>query len=230
MLQLSNLEVAYDESTVIRDVSLSVQPGKVVCLLGRNGVGKSTIMKTIIGLLQVKRGSIQLEGEDVTKKSPTYRARRGIGYVPQGRDIFPFLTVHENLLLGLEACDTKEQKIDESLYAYFPILKEMKNRRGGDLSGGQQQQLALARALVANPKFLLLDEPTEGVQPNIVYDIQKVIMDVKKQSKDQAILLVEQSIDFAKQVGDYFYVVDKGRIAYEGDSLIEAEIKQYLSV
>ncbi|MED4164794.1 urea ABC transporter ATP-binding subunit UrtE [Halalkalibacterium halodurans] len=230
MLQLSNLEVAYDESTVIRDVSLSVQPGKVVCLLGRNGVGKSTIMKTIIGLLQVKRGSIQLEGEDVTKKSPTYRARRGIGYVPQGRDIFPFLTVHENLLLGLEACDTKGQKIDESLFAYFPILKEMKNRRGGDLSGGQQQQLALARALVANPKFLLLDEPTEGVQPNIVYDIQKVIMDVKKRSKDQAILLVEQSIDFAKQVGDYFYVVDKGRIAYEGDSLIEVEIKQYLSV
>ncbi len=230
MLKLSKLEVAYDGSTVIRDVSLTVEPGKVVCLMGRNGVGKSTIMKTIMGVLQPVNGSISYSGDEVTKKNATYRARKGLGYVPQGREIFPQLTIYENLLLGLEARAKKDEIIDEKIYEYFPVLKEMKDRRGGDLSGGQQQQLAIARTLVAEPSCLLLDEPTEGIQPNIVADIQEVIKDIKRNQVDTSILLVEQSFDFAKSVADYFYVMDKGRIVYEGETLIQEEVNQYLSV
>ncbi|WP_216830828.1 urea ABC transporter ATP-binding subunit UrtE [Alkalihalobacterium elongatum] len=229
MLQLQQVEIAYDESTVIRDVSLEVRPGQVVCLMGRNGVGKTTLVKAIMGLLKLKGGSISYDDEDVTKKAPNYRARKGIGYVPQGREIFPQLSVHENLLLGLEANNTI-MKIDEKVYDFFPVIKEMKDRNGGDLSGGQQQQLAIARALVANPRCLLLDEPTEGIQPNIVQDIQDVIREIKETSEDTSILLVEQSFDFAKSVADYFYIVDKGRIVYEGSELVEEEVSKYLSV
>ncbi|MCL7748873.1 urea ABC transporter ATP-binding subunit UrtE [Halalkalibacter alkaliphilus] len=230
MLKLSKLEVAYDGSTVIRDVSLTVEPGKVVCLMGRNGVGKSTIMKTIMGVLQPVNGTVSYSDEEVTKKNASYRARKGIGYVPQGREIFPQLTIYENLLLGLEARSNSEEKINEKIYEYFPVLKEMKDRRGGDLSGGQQQQLAIARALVAEPSCLLLDEPTEGIQPNIVSDIQEVIKDIKRSQVNTSILLVEQSFDFAKSVADYFYVMDKGRIVYEGEDLMEEKVSQYLSV
>jgi urea transport system ATP-binding protein len=230
MLKLSKLEVAYDGSTVIRDVSLTVKPGKVVCLMGRNGVGKSTIMKTIMGVLQPVNGTVSYSDEEVTKKNASYRARKGIGYVPQGREIFPQLTIYENLLLGLEARSNSEEKINEKIYEYFPVLKEMKDRRGGDLSGGQQQQLAIARALVAEPSCLLLDEPTEGIQPNIVSDIQEVIKDIKRSQVNTSILLVEQSFDFAKSVADYFYVMDKGRIVYEGEELMEEKVSQYLSV
>ncbi|WP_017726848.1 urea ABC transporter ATP-binding subunit UrtE [Halalkalibacterium ligniniphilum] len=230
MLKLSNLEVAYDESTVIRDVSLTVEPGNVVCLMGRNGVGKSTLMKTIMGVLEPRNGSISYKGEEITKKNATYRARKGLGYVPQGREIFPQLTVYENLLLGLEARSKKEEVIDEKIYEYFPVLQEMKDRRGGDLSGGQQQQLSFGRALVTEPNCLLLDEPTEGIQPNIVADIQEVIKDIKRNQQNTSILLVEQSFDFAKSVADYFYVMDKGRIVYEGEELIEEEVNRYLSV
>ncbi|WP_332633387.1 urea ABC transporter ATP-binding subunit UrtE [Halalkalibacter flavus] len=230
MLKLSKLEVAYDGSTVIRDVSLTVKPGKVVCLMGRNGVGKSTIMKTIMGVLQPVNGTVSYSDEEVTKKNASYRARKGIGYVPQGREIFPQLTIYENLLLGLEARSNSEEKINEKIYQYFPVLKEMKDRRGGDLSGGQQQQLAIARALVAEPSCLLLDEPTEGIQPNIVSDIQEVIKDIKRSQVNTSILLVEQSFDFAKSVADYFYVMDKGRIVYEGEELMEEKVSQYLSV
>ncbi|WP_100397831.1 urea ABC transporter ATP-binding subunit UrtE [Bacillus sp. FJAT-44742] len=229
MLHLRELEVAYEESTVIRDISLKVKKGQIVCIMGRNGVGKSTLIKTVIGLLKAKKGSIHFQDKNVTKTSPDKRAKSGMGYVPQGRDIFPYLTVYENLLMGLEGRKNANKKIDSIIYEYFPVLLEMKNRKGGDLSGGQQQQLAIARALVAEPDFLLLDEPAEGIQPNIVQAIQKVIIDLKKEGST-SMLLVEQNFDFAQTVGDYFYVVNKGTIVYEGESLIETEVSRYLSV
>ncbi|MDF2786990.1 MAG: urtE, partial [Neobacillus sp.] len=169
---------------------------------------------------------------NITKKSPSYRAIKGIGYVPQGREIFPKLSVYENLLIGLEASGgTKKNSIREDIYKYFPILKEFKNRNGGDLSGGQQQQLAIARALVSNPSFLLLDEPTEGIQPNIVADIQRVIRDIKEKSKT-SMILVEQNLDYAKSVADYIYVVDHGSIVYESsvDEIKDEDVYRYLSV
>lgn len=230
MLCLHQLEVAYEESTVIRDITIEVRPGQIVCLMGRNGVGKTTLIKSIMGLLKLKNGSISYEDEDITAKTPTYRARKGIGFVPQGREIFPQLTVYENILLGLEASGNVKGKINEKIYEYFPVLKEMLNRKGGDLSGGQQQQLAIARALVSEPRCLLLDEPTEGIQPNIVQDIQNVIRDIKSENENTSILLVEQSFDFAKSVADYFYIIDKGRIVYANNDLIESEVSKYLSV
>jgi urea transport system ATP-binding protein len=230
MLQLQQLEVAYDESTVIRDITMEIRTGQIVCLMGRNGVGKTTLVKSIMGLLKAKNGAIHYRDEEMTNKTPTVRARKGISYVPQGREIFPQLTVYENIMLGLEAKSKSSKAIDEKIYEYFPVLKEMKDRRGGDLSGGQQQQLAIARALVSEPECLLLDEPTEGIQPNIVQDIQNVIRDIKKQNENISILLVEQSFDFAKSVADYFYIIDKGRIVYEGKELIESEVSHYLSV
>ncbi|GAB2567142.1 urea ABC transporter ATP-binding subunit UrtE [Gracilibacillus alcaliphilus] len=230
MLQLQQLEVSYEESIVIRDVSLQVKKGDVVCLMGRNGVGKTTIIKAIMGILQNVKGQIIYQGEEITNKPANYRARKGFGFVPQGRDIFPQLTVYENIILGMEASKNKKQSIDEEIYQYFPVLKEMKDRRGGDLSGGQQQQLAIARALVSKPSLLLLDEPTEGIQPNIVEDIQHVIKEIKQKQSETSILLVEQSFDFAKSVADYFYIVDKGRVVYEGSELIEEQVGQLLSV
>ncbi|WP_088103195.1 urea ABC transporter ATP-binding subunit UrtE [Halalkalibacter urbisdiaboli] len=230
MLQLKQVEVAYDESTVIRDVSMTVKPGQVVCLMGRNGVGKTTLMKAIMGVLTSKNGQIIYEDEEITKKNPTHRAKKGFGYVPQGREIFSHLTVYENILIGLEARNDKKRHVDPVIYDYFPVLKEMKDRRGGDLSGGQQQQLAIARALVSDPKFLLFDEPTEGIQPNIVADIQNVIKDIKQNKKDTSILLIEQSFDFAQSVADYFYIIDKGRVVYEGEELVEEEVSRYLAV
>ncbi|MFA9457671.1 urea ABC transporter ATP-binding subunit UrtE [Halalkalibacter sp. AB-rgal2] len=231
MLHIQQLEVAYDDSTVIRDMSLKLYPGQTVCLMGRNGVGKTTFIKAIMGILKTKQGNIHYQGEDVTGKSSTYRARKGLSYVPQGREIFPQLTVYENIMMGFEALSKGRRKeIDERIYRYFPVLQKMRERRGGDLSGGQQQQLAIARALVSEPQCLLLDEPTEGIQPNIVQDIQNVIRDIKEQNKETSILLVEQSFDFAKSVADYFYIIDKGRIVYEGEELIESKVSQYLSV
>ncbi|MCK0470025.1 urea ABC transporter ATP-binding subunit UrtE [Halalkalibacter sp. APA_J-10(15)] len=231
MLHIQQLEVAYDDSTVIRDMSLKLYPGQTVCLMGRNGVGKTTFIKAIMGILKTKQGNIHYQGEDVTGKSSTYRARKGLSYVPQGREIFPQLTVYENIMMGFEALPKGRRKeIDERIYRYFPVLQKMRERRGGDLSGGQQQQLAIARALVSEPQCLLLDEPTEGIQPNIVQDIQNVIRDIKEQNKETSILLVEQSFDFAKSVADYFYIIDKGRIVYEGEELIESKVSQYLSV
>ncbi len=230
VLQLQQLEVAYDESTVIRDITMEIRPGQIVCLMGRNGVGKTTLIKSIMGLLKAKKGVITYGVDEMTHKTPTYRARRGISYVPQGREIFPQLTVNENIMLGLEARSNSKRTIDQKIYDYFPVLIEMKDRLGGDLSGGQQQQLAIARALVSEPECLLLDEPTEGIQPNIVQDIQNVIRDIKKQNENISILLIEQSFDFAKSVADYFYIIDKGRIVYEGEELIESEVSHHLSV
>ncbi|MBM7570482.1 urea ABC transporter ATP-binding subunit UrtE [Aquibacillus albus] len=229
MLKLQELEAGYDESMVIRDIDLQVKDNQVVCIMGRNGVGKTTLLKTIMGILPPKKGKVIYMDTDITKKRPSHRAKQGIGYVPQGREIFPKLTVYENLLVGLEA--GTEKKIKEDVYTYFPILKDFKKRNGGDLSGGQQQQLAIARALVANPSFLLLDEPTEGIQPNIVQEIQEVILDIKRTSQT-SMILVEQDLEFVKNVADYIYVIDHGSVVYEKavDEINDDEVYHYLSV
>ncbi|WP_138418293.1 urea ABC transporter ATP-binding subunit UrtE [Aquibacillus sediminis] len=229
MLELESIKSGYGESMVIRDIDLKVKDKQVVCVMGRNGVGKTTLLKTIIGILHANKGKVVYNDKDLTKRRPSYRARQGIGYVPQGREIFPKLTVYENLLIGLEAGGSKQ--INEDVYTYFPIIKEFKKRNGGDLSGGQQQQLAIARALVSNPSFLLLDEPTEGIQPNIVQEIQDVIIDIKKNGQT-SMILVEQDLEFVKNVADYVYVIDHGSIVYESavDQLNDKAVYRYLSV
>ncbi|CAM3514572.1 urea ABC transporter ATP-binding subunit UrtE [Paenibacillus lupini] len=232
MLAVQQLEAGYGESVILRNVTLRVEPGQVVCLLGRNGVGKTTLMKSIMGLLKARKGTVAYNGRELTKAAPGRRAKSGIGYVPQGREIFGQLTVYENILVGLEASrDNKLQSIPEEAIAKFPVLPTMYTRRGGDLSGGQQQQLAFARALASKPDLLLLDEPCEGIQPSIVDDIRDVIRSIKADGKT-SILLVEQSLDFVKSVGDYFYVLEKGAIAWEGglEALSDEVIKKYLTV
>jgi urea transport system ATP-binding protein len=214
VLNVKNLSAYYDESLILKDINLRMNEGQVVCLLGRNGVGKTTFLKSIMGLVRTPNGSISFDGTEMIKM-PTYkRALEGIGYVPQGRDIFPQLSVYENLLLGLERNKNKGT-LDESIYELFPVLKTMLKRKGGDLSGGQQQQLAIARALVSNPKLLLLDEPTEGIQPSIIQEIARVIKKLKSNGKI-TMLIVEQYLEFVLEVADYFYVMDKGRIVMEG--------------
>ncbi|OBZ15494.1 urea ABC transporter ATP-binding subunit UrtE [Bacillus sp. FJAT-26390] len=231
MLAVQQLEAGYGESVILRDVSLKVKQGQVVCLLGRNGVGKTTLMKSIMGLLKARGGSVSYNGKELTKKAPGLRAKSGIGYVPQGREIFGQLSVYENLLLGLEASRSKAAAIPEEAIAKFPVLPTMYTRRGGDLSGGQQQQLAFARALASKPEVLLLDEPCEGIQPSIVDDIRDVIRSIKADGRT-AILLVEQSLEFVKSVGDYFYVLEKGAVVWEGglESLSDEVIRKYLTV
>jgi urea transport system ATP-binding protein len=231
MLAVQQLEAGYGESIILRNVTLKVKPGQVVCLLGRNGVGKTTLMKSIMGLLKARGGSVAYNGADLTKRAPGQRAKSGIGYVPQGREIFAQLSVYENLLLGLEASKTKVTLIPEEAIAKFPILPTMYTRRGGDLSGGQQQQLAFARALASKPEVLLLDEPCEGIQPSIVDDIRDVIRSIKSDGKT-AVLLVEQSLEFVKSIGDYFYILEKGAIAWEGglDALNDEVVRKYLTV
>ena len=217
MLEINNMSSYYGESAILRNISLKIEEGKVICLLGRNGVGKTTFLKSIMGLVKTPSGSIKLKGEEIIK-IPTYnRAVKGIGYVPQGRDIFPQLTVHENLLLGLERRKSKGE-IDNSIYELFPVIKTMLSRKGGDLSGGQQQQLAIARALVSQPQLLLLDEPTEGIQPSIIQDIARVIKHLKE-TGNMTMIIVEQYLEFVLEVADYFYLIDKGRIIMEGSTL-----------
>ncbi|OPX42743.1 high-affinity branched-chain amino acid transport ATP-binding protein LivF [Ruminiclostridium hungatei] len=216
MLELDNVSSYYGESIILKNMSMKIEAGKVVCLLGRNGVGKTTFLKSIMGLVKTPGGSIKLEGEEIIKM-PTYnRAIKGIGYVPQGRDIFPQLSVYENLLLGLER-NRGRGTIDDSVYELFPVVKTMLGRKGGDLSGGQQQQLAIARALVSGPKLLLLDEPTEGIQPSIIQDIARVIRHLKEQ-RNMTMVIVEQYLEFVMEVADYFYLIDKGRIIMEGST------------
>src|ERR671933_437056 len=207
MLQVTGVNVYYGESHILRDVDLSVPVGQMVCLIGRNGVGKTTLLKTIMGLLKPRTGTITLSEELITDKSPDRRARLGIGYVPQGREIISRLTVKENLLLGLEARRsgrTGREEIPEDIFALFPVLKTMLSRMGGDLSGGQQQQLAIARALMGRPQLLLLDEPTEGIQPSIIKDIERVIR-VLAARGDMAIVLVEQYFEFARDLAHRFF-------------------------
>lgn len=229
MLKINELDAYYGESIILNQVSLTVGKGQVVCLLGRNGVGKSTFLKSIMGLVHTPKGSIQFDGNEIISQ-PTYiRARQGIGYVPQGRDIFPQLTVEENLLLGLEVSGGKG-KIEQT-YELFPVLKTMLNRKGGALSGGQQQQLAIARALVSRPKMLILDEPTEGIQPSVIQDIGRVIKHLKSEG-NITILIVEQYLEFVVDVSDYYYVMDKGRIVLEGttENLDQEEIQKKIAI
>jgi urea transport system ATP-binding protein len=215
MLRVNNLCAYYGESIILRGVSMSVMPGQVACLLGRNGVGKSTLLKSVMGLVKTPSGCVHLDNEDITRL-PTYnRARKGIGYVPQGRDIFPQLTVYENLILGFERNGYKKGVLTDEVFELFPVLKTMMKRKGGDLSGGQQQQLAIARALVSEPKLLLLDEPTEGIQPSIIQDIGRVIKKLKARG-NVTMLVVEQYLEFVMDVADYFYVMDKGSIVMDG--------------
>lgn len=214
MLQLDNITAAYNGSKVLHGVSLKAEKGKVTCLVGRNGVGKSTTLKSIMGLVQTPSGDISVDGESIFKK-PTYaRAKSGIGYVPQGREIFPQLTVRENILLGMEA-NKNVTKIPEHIFETFPILKEFLDRKGGDLSGGQQQQLAIARAVISEPKVLILDEPTEGIQPSIIQDIGKVITKLKEK---MAVLIVEQYLEFVLEIADECYVMEKGKIVMSGET------------
>jgi len=231
MLSVEKIVSGYGESVVLRGVSLEVPAGKVVCLMGRNGTGKTTFVKTLMGVIRAREGRIRFEGKDLTRSAPGVRAREGIGYVPQGREIFAQLSVRENLLLGLEAARDGRRSVPEEALARFPALKGMMNRRGGDLSGGQQQQLAFARALASSPKLLVLDEPTEGIQPSIVSDIRDVIRELKA-SGAMAILLVEQSFEFVKSVADYFCIMEKGAIVASGpvDELDEEAAGRHLAV
>ncbi|MDD9271271.1 urea ABC transporter ATP-binding subunit UrtE [Paenibacillus sp. GCM10023248] len=231
VLNLQHIEAGYGESMVIRHVDLLVKPGQIVCLMGRNGVGKSTLMKSIMGLIKPKAGRIHYNERDITAYSPDQRARAGIGYVPQGREIFPQLTVEENLLLGLEAAADRRKKLPDSLFDTFPVLRQMLHRKGGDLSGGQQQQLAIARAMASGPKLLLLDEPMEGIQPSIVMEIEAIIESIKR-SREIAVLLVEQSLEFATGIADYYYVIDRGTVAAEGhaEQLSEDQVRKHLTV
>jgi urea transport system ATP-binding protein len=233
MLQAYNLNVYYGESHVLRDVDLSVNSGEMICLIGRNGVGKTTLLKTIMGLLKPRTGDIQLNKKSILKNSPDKRAKLGIGYVPQGREIIPRLTVKENLILGLEATPQGIQKkldIPEEIFTLFPVLKTMLSRMGGDLSGGQQQQLAIARALMGKPQLLLLDEPTEGIQPSIILEIEAAVKKIIAE-RGISVLLVEQHLHFVRQA-DRYYAMQKGGIVASGttNELSQRVIQEFLAV
>ncbi|MEJ6826787.1 MAG: urea ABC transporter ATP-binding subunit UrtE, partial [Synechococcus sp. ArSW.bin.68] len=213
MLEIRGLNTYYGESHILRDVDLRVLAGEMVCLIGRNGVGKTTLLKSLIGLLKPRSGEIVFEGNGIERQPPHQRARSGLGYVPQGREIIPQLTVEENLMLGMEALPgglARNRRIDSFVYELFPILQEFLSRKGGDLSGGQQQQLAIARALLGQPKLLLLDEPTEGIQPNIVQDIEAAVQRIIAE-KGIGVLLVEQHLHFVRQA-DRYYAMQRGGI------------------
>ncbi len=251
MLTLTGLSVSYDGSRILRDVSLTVPPGQVVCLMGRNGVGKTTTLKAIVGLVKPDSGSVEIGGNSLTGLKPDQRARSGLGYVPQGRDIFPNLTVWENLCIGAVAQGRKLNGEVDRVFSLFPVLKDMLSRKGGVLSGGQQQQLAIGRALLTNPKVLLLDEPTEGIQPNIIdqightikklrdegfgHDYAEEINDAIRKIRAEGrmgILLVEQYLDFCLEVGNTFYIMDRGAIVAEGPikTLNDDLVKLHLTV
>lgn len=210
MLEVQDLNQFYGESHILWDVSLSVPTGACVCLMGRNGVGKTTLLKAILGLLPVRSGQIRFAGESLAGRPAELRARLGIGYVPQGREIFSQLTVEENLRTGLSARRDRKRQIPERIFELFPVLKQMLNRRGGDLSGGQQQQLAIGRALTLDPRLLILDEPTEGIQPNLVRDIGDILLRLNRE-EGLTVLLVEQKLAFARRVGQQFQLMEKGR-------------------
>jgi urea transport system ATP-binding protein len=226
MLEVSALNQYYGESHTLWDMDLKVPAGSCVCLMGRNGVGKTTLLKSVMGALPIRSGKIEFMGSDIATSRPESRARKGIGWVPQGREVFSQMTVHENLRTGLAARADKKQEVPERVFELFPVLKSMLHRRGGDLSGGQQQQLAMGRALAIDPKLLILDEPTEGIQPNIVSMIGDVLIGLK--AKGLTILLVEQKLPFARRVGDYFCIMERGRhgaISELSDDIVNKHLK-----
>ena len=233
ILKASGLNVYYGESHILRNVDLHIPEGEMICLIGRNGVGKTTFLKTIIGLLEQRSGSIEYDGVFLSDQAPYKRARRGIGYVSQGRDIIPRITVKENLLIGMESLPggmSKNKHIDPIVFELFPILEQFLNRRGGDLSGGQQQQLAIARALLGKPKLLLLDEPTEGIQPSIILDIERAVQRIIKET-GISVLLVEQHLHFVKQ-SSFYYAMQRGGIVSSGPTsqLSDQVIEEFLTV
>jgi urea transport system ATP-binding protein len=232
MLQVTELNQYYGSSHTLRGVSLEVQKGKVLSLLGRNGVGKTTLLKCLMGVLPTAGGNVVLEGRNINKLKPNQRAALGIAYVPQGREIFARLTVEENLLMGMAVKSGRQASVIKGeVYELFPVLKEMLHRRGGDLSGGQQQQLAIARALLAEPKLIILDEPTEGIQPSIIKDIGRVIH-LLRQRGDIGILLCEQYFDFARELADTFIVMSRGEVVASGhqNEMDGEHIKRHLAV
>ena len=229
MLSVSDLCVSYGQSEAIHSISFEARKNETVAVMGRNGMGKTTLFKSLIGILPLKSGRVSVDGSDISKEESFRRVAKGVGYVPQGRMIFPTLTVEENLRTGLE--NAKEKVIPEDIYAMFPVLFDMRHRKGGNLSGGQQQQLAIGRALVTNPKVLLLDEPTEGIQPSIIKDIAKALNEIRK-LREITIVVSEQVFSFALEVADRMFVIEGGRFVHEADraSIDPARIKQYLSV
>jgi urea transport system ATP-binding protein len=231
VLKIDKLNQFYGESHTLWDLDLEVPEGQCTVLMGRNGVGKTTLLQCIMGLLPTRDGAMQFAGQDLTRVSAEARAKLGIGYVPQGRQIFPMLSVEENLQIGLPSRRDKVRKVPEFIYELFPVLKEMLGRRGGDLSGGQQQQLAIGRALVLDPTMLILDEPTEGIQPNIVAEIGDIIRQLNREI-GLTVLLVEQKLPFARRVGDRFTLLDRGRAVASGamPELSDELVREYLTV
>lgn len=231
MLSINKLNQYYGESHTLWDLTVDIESGSCTVLMGRNGVGKTTLLECIMGLLPIRSGSILYQKQELTKQAAELRASSGIGYVPQGRQIFPLLTVEENLRIGLGATRSSTKEIPQLIFQLFPVLQEMLGRRGGDLSGGQQQQLAIGRALVLRPELLILDEPTEGIQPNIVQEIGQIIKKINKEF-GLTVLLVEQKLPFARMVADNFFIMDRGRCVETGSiaQLNEHMVKEYLTV
>ncbi len=231
MIELQSVNQKYGGTQILWDLDLKIEKGSRTCIMGRNGVGKTTLLKTIMGLLPISSGSLSINDVDMSRSSVEKRPEIGVGYVPQGRHIFPQLTVEENLKISLNCSRQSSKTIPENIFELFPVLKEMLNRRGGDLSGGQQQQLAIARALVLNPDILILDEPNEGIQPNIVQLIRDVLLKLNKEN-GMTIILVEQKLPFARAVGDNFHLMEKGQIIASGEmaALSDELVAKHLAV
>jgi urea transport system ATP-binding protein len=231
MLAVEGIELYYGASHILRHVDVIAEKGMVTCVLGRNGVGKTSLMRAIIGLQPIRAGRILWDGEDITALAPHERARRGMALVPQGREIFPRLTVEENLETGLAPLPRNKRRIPDEIFSLFPVLRDMLKRRGGDLSGGQQQQLAIARALVMQPRLLILDEPTEGIQPSIIKEIERVIRALAQRG-DIAILLVEQYFEFARALAHRYLVMERGEVVLSGETvdMVETDVRRYLTV